>query len=228
MVNLLNFLQKNRANEPSVEAGPRSGRRAVLRALLERREGLTADELAAKLSITRSAVHQQIVGLERDRLVDRRTQAKGRGRPGHVFIITDEGVHEFPKHYDWFAGLLLEALTAWLDPPALRAELDALGRKFGEQIKSQSSADTKENAIEALAEAMSELGYVARARRTADGAREIQAFNCVYHHLAAEHPEVCEFDLALLEAVTGERPEHAECMVRGGNACRFLFKNTAS
>jgi predicted ArsR family transcriptional regulator len=74
-----------------------------------------------------------------------------------------------------------------------------------------------------LASAMSDLGYAARAAHTEDGSEEIQAFNCVYHYLAAQHPEVCAFDLALIEAATGKRPEHAECMVRGGGSCRFKF-----
>ena len=52
----------------------------------------------------------------------------------------------------------------------------------------------------------------------------IDARNCVYHHLAAEHPEVCELDLALLSSLLGGKIEHVECMVRGGASCRFRLK----
>ncbi len=108
----------------------------------------------------------------------------------------------------------------------LRSELDALGKKIGAQLSAQQNQSADENAVEALAGAMSELGYVAYARRDTNGAPEIQAFNCVYHHLAAQHPEVCDFDLALIEAATGQRPEHVECMVRGGGSCRFRFNKS--
>lgn len=197
---------------------------AILRGLLENREGLTVDDLATRLNISRSAVHQHIVGLERGGFIKRRALARTRGRPGQVFAITDDGVHQFPKRYDWFSTLLLEVLSDRLDKDDLKTELGALGKKIGNQLKGQITNREKSERINALANAMADLGYAARLRDGDDGKPEIQAFNCVYHHLAAEHPEVCEFDLSLIETVTGQRPEHAECMVRGGGSCRFQFK----
>jgi predicted ArsR family transcriptional regulator len=70
---------------------------------------------------------------------------------------------------------------------------------------------------------MTELGYEAEAS-TDQKQPTIEACNCLYHHVAASHPEVCEFDLALLRGVTGADVEHDECMVRGGSVCRFRFK----
>ncbi len=197
------------------------GRRAILRTLLENRDGLTADDLAEKLSITRSAVHQHIVSLERDGLVARNALARKKGRPSHVFSISEDGIHEFPKRYDWFSALLLGVLSERLSDDDLRGELDALGKKIGGELRLQLAGPYSDVSAADLASAMSDLGYAARAAHTEDGVEEIQAFNCVYHHLAAEHPEVCEFDLALIEAATGQRPEHTECVVRGGGSCRF-------
>lgn len=39
--------------------------------------------------------------------------------------------------------------------------------------------------------------------------------------LAQQHPQVCRFDLAYMEAATGRRIHHMECLVRGGHVCRF-------
>ena len=50
---------------------------------------------------------------------------------------------------------------------------------------------------------------------------QVEAFNCVFHGLAKQHPQVCKFDLAYMEAATGRRVHHMECIVRGGNVCRF-------
>ena len=219
---MLNFLHKLR-RKPASEPPAGGGRRAVLRSLLENRDGLTADELAGALSVTRSAVHQHIVSLERDGLVARKAVAKAKGRPSHVFSITEDGIHEFPKRYDWFSALLLSVLSERLNEGDLRAELDALGKKIGGQLKAQLAGSNGDISTADLAGAMSDLGYAARAQEK-DGVEEIQAFNCVYHHLAAEHPEVCDFDLALMEAATGRRPEHAECILRGGGSCRFKFQ----
>src|SRR5690606_14798591 len=69
-----------------------------------------------------------------------------------------------------------------------------------------------------LAAAMTEAGYEAQAN-PAEG--EVTAYNCVFHRLASRFPEVCEYDLAFIRAVTGRSVDHTECMVRGGEACRF-------
>ena len=43
----------------------------------------------------------------------------------------------------------------------------------------------------------------------------------MFHALARQHPQVCKFDLAYLEGVSGRRIHHMECIVRGGHVCRF-------
>jgi|SRR5450432_36367 hypothetical protein len=103
----------------------------------------------------------------------------------------------------------------------------ALGTRIGEQMRSQtsSSASTHER-ISNLADAMRTLGYESNKVEPA-AKRElpsIAAHNCVFHHLAAKHPEVCHFDLALMAAATGAEVQHAEGMVRGGHVCRFRFR----
>lgn len=51
----------------------------------------------------------------------------------------------------------------------------------------------------------------------------IEADNCVFHELAAKHPEICDLDLALMGTFTDSDVDHQECMARGGNVCRFRF-----
>ena len=72
----------------------------------------------------------------------------------------------------------------------------------------------------ALAEQLDALGYEAQAVKR-DGEMQVEAYNCVFHALAKAHPDVCRFDLAFMEAATGRSVHHLECLVRGGNACRF-------
>ncbi|MBN50581.1 MAG: hypothetical protein CMN85_13695 [Spongiibacteraceae bacterium] len=65
---------------------------------------------------------------------------------------------------------------------------------------------------------MDSLGYEAE---TGSNSNEIVAYNCIYHHLAEKHPEVCEFDIAFLESASKKSVTHTECIVRGGHCCRF-------
>ena len=57
---------------------------------------------------------------------------------------------------------------------------------------------------------------------------QVEAFNCVFHGLARQHPQVCKFDLAYMEAATGRRIHHMECIVRGGHVCRFKIGSEAA
>ena len=70
------------------------------------------------------------------------------------------------------------------------------------------------------AERLDALGYEALPARHGDD-WQVEAFNCVFHALARQHPQVCKFDLAYMEAATGRRIHHMECIVRGGHVCRF-------
>jgi predicted ArsR family transcriptional regulator len=58
--------------------------------LLRGNEGLTADDIASKLALTRSAVRAQLTGMERDGVVRRAGQRAGTTRPSHVFELTPE------------------------------------------------------------------------------------------------------------------------------------------
>ena len=49
----------------------------------------------------------------------------------------------------------------------------------------------------------------------------ISARNCIYHHLAKEFEEVCQLDRSLLEVLLDSEIDHEECIIRGGEVCKF-------
>ena len=200
-----------------------STQQSLLRALLRNKAGLSVEALSQSLDISRNAVRQHLAGLERDGLVSRgKTQSSG-GRPEHLYVLTDAGNERFPRQYSWFSEMLLQLLQAEAGPAKLDEKLAELGRSIGLSMASRlSEAVGSEGRIAAIAAIMQEIGYDAVAK-TAGGEQVIEAHNCVFHKLAAKCPEVCSFDIALLSTCSGGRVEHRTCMVRGGDACRFLF-----
>lgn len=203
--------------------GPR--RQALLSALLEAKDGgLNADELAERLEISRSAVHQHLATLEKDGYIEKLVRPSTGGRPGHAWQLTDKGTHLFPKQYALFAELMIRALNKSLGSDRFVRVLEELGADVAEDYAPRLRGKPPAEQIRAVANIMRELGYQARA--VPDGTRAlplIEAHNCVFHHLASEHPEVCRLDLALLGTLSGASVEHTECMLRGGAACRFRF-----
>ncbi len=90
----------------------------------------------------------------------------------------------------------------------------------GQLLEQHPGLKSREDRIRALAGLMRELGYGCDAGRSP----VIEANNCVFHKLAMNNPEVCEFDRSLLAAFTGAKVDHQECMATGGSVCRFRFK----
>jgi predicted ArsR family transcriptional regulator len=196
----------------------------LLQLLLRNKGGLTVDELAQRLRITRNAVRQHLAALSTDGLVMPAATRPSGGRPQQLYALTDKGKEAFPRHYSWFARLAVEALAREHGTAGLRKRLAEMGTAIGEQLRAQHPGpETRLQKVGKLAEIMDELGYDARTAAASDKAPVIEADNCVFHELAMKNPEICHFDLAMMSTVTGSKVDHQECMARGGNVCRFKF-----
>lgn len=196
----------------------------LLNLLLKNKRGMSADELAEQLSITKNAVRQHLASLENDGLVARgTTRPSGGGRPQQLYLLTAKGNELFPRHYSWFAQLLVESIEQESGTAGLSQKLTALGSKVGAQLRLQHpELKTQREIIQKLAEIMVDIGYNASPPNQEDEQR-IEANNCVFHNLAMKNPDICQFDLALLSAFSGSAVEHQECMAKNGNVCRFKF-----
>ena len=195
----------------------------LLELLLKNKSGLTVDELSKGLKITRNAVRQHLAALEGDRLIELGSTRPSGGRPQQLYALTEKGKEVFPRHYSWFAQLVIEAIKREHGAEGLRERLGEIGAGVAAQLRNQSPGlETREQKVEKLAVVMEQLGY--NARTTAAGkAPVIEADNCVFHELAIKNPEICHFDLAMMGAFTDSKVDHQECMARGGNVCRFKF-----
>jgi len=198
---------------------------ALLRLLLVERDGLTVDELANRLDITRTAVNQHLNSLAQDDYVAKGRARESRGRPSHTYLITSRGMDLFTKRYSWFSSLMLEKIRREGGSQSLSTILRELATSVADEHQELMKGKPLEKRIEAIGRLMLKLGYEARVITSGDGQPlGVEAHNCVYHNLASEYPEVCDFDLQLLEDLSGAQVHHEECMVRGGSSCRFCFK----
>lgn len=198
-------------------------RQSLLNLLLERKEGLTIDQMASALGITRTAVREHVGALERERLIAAGALAGSTGgRPGRLYALTSRGMSLFPKQYDLIARLLLEQLSQRLGAAEAERELRALGASLAAKLKEKVRGRTLAARTREVAALMRELGYEASVHR--DSEPTIEALNCVYHELAQSDRTVCALDLALIENLADAQVEHRACMARGDNACVFCLK----
>jgi len=194
----------------------------LLKALLLSPNGLSMDQLAQELAISRTAVNQHLVNLEKLHYVESRLQASTGGRPGRVYVLTQHGQELFPRHYSLFARLLLRLVQQKLGEPTLKECLAELGEQLSTEYKQRVlRQESSAGRVAEVKRIMYELGYETDLQDTT--ADEIVASNCVFHELAMDCHEVCELDISLISGLLDARVEHKECMVRGGSCCRFAI-----
>ncbi|WP_044872916.1 HTH domain-containing protein [Pseudomonas sp. LFM046] len=187
----------------------------LLGALLYQPGGMSIDELANHLAVTRTAIRQHLAALERDGLILRgETRPTGR-RPEQLYVLSSGGRELFPRQYHLLADLLIGEVAGLIGHDALVRLMRGLGRRLAAEMERQVVDEAR------IAQHMHEAGYEAEVFFRSTGEPEIVAHNCIFHHLAVTHPEVCELDLALIGALGGGEVEHVECMVRHGHVCRF-------
>ncbi|MGH8194307.1 MAG: helix-turn-helix transcriptional regulator [Woeseiaceae bacterium] len=199
-------------------------RKQLMRHLLRNKAGASIDELARALGVTRTAVRQHLAALARDTLVAPGAERATGGRPERLFVLTKEGREAFPRHYSWFARLLIEAIAKEHGAAGLRVRLGRIASAVVAELRQRSPRkESRRQKVKDASILMDELGYDARTGTDIAGAPTIEADNCVFHELAMKNPEVCQFDLSLLSGLTGSKVDLDECMARGGHVCRFRF-----
>jgi predicted ArsR family transcriptional regulator len=191
----------------------------LLRQLLQAREGIGVEDLCERLHVSHNAVRQHITALTVRGLVERAESRATGGRPQARYGLTAEGRELFPRNYGAIAAALISQLHARMGEAEVGAMLQELGATVA-ATQSSLQADSGEALARALAQRLDALGYEAVPARHGED-WQVEAFNCVFHGLARQHPQVCKFDLAYMEATTGRRIHHMECIIRGGQVCRF-------
>ena len=206
----------------------RDRQKQLLQHLLRSNAGLSVDELSRNLAVTRTAVRQHLAVVMRDGFVGPGATRPSGGRPQQLYVLTDVGKEAFPRHYSWFAQLLIDAMAREHGAAGLRARLARIASAVAAQLRNRvSETKSRRQKVQHLAALMDELGYDAHLATDVGGAPTIEADNCIFHELAMKNPQICHFDLALLSASTGRRVELHECMAQGGHMCRFRFARNA-
>ncbi len=204
----------------------KSRQQQILKLLLENKAGLSIDEVAAVLAISRNAVQQHFAVLERDGYIQAGVLNKTAGRPVRSFVLTEAGINSFPKQYAWFAELILTDLKNEMGSEAFQRYLHKLGSNLSQSLLPQFEGKQTGERIDALLQIMDGLGFNVKAMTAPDGdGQVIEACNCIYHDLAQKHEEICELDRTLIATLLAKEIEQVECMAKGGGACRFKIIN---
>jgi predicted ArsR family transcriptional regulator len=183
----------------------------------------TASELAARLGISPAAVRRHLDALAARGRVEERTAAgarRGRGRPARRFHLTDAGRSGFAHAYDDLALTALRYVAASGGPDAVRAvaeaQLAGLERRASDAVARAAGAPV--DRAQALAEALTAEGYAASASAIASGGQLCQ-HHCPVAHVAAEFPQLCEVETAVIGRLVGTHVQRLATIAHGDGVC---------
>ena len=222
----------------SLAARPRSsapaddGRtRDRVSALLLQHGPQTASELAGRLGVSPAAVRRHLDALLATGRVEERREGRGsdmahrgRGRPARRFHLTDAGRSAFPHTYDDLALTALRYVAASGGPDAVRAvveqQLAGLEARASSAVREAADARPGEpvDRAQALAAALTAEGYSATASALSGGGQLCQ-HHCPVAHVAAEFPQLCEAETAVIGRLVGTHVQRLATIAHGDGIC---------
>ena len=188
--------------------------------LLKMRANMTVGQLTDALHISQMGVRQHLAILEAEGLVEHYQEKQGRGRPPHVYQLTDQANSLFPTTYANFAVGLMHEVAKFNGP-------GFINKVFRGRMKAQLTAYQLRLAGKTLCERIKELarirdeeGYMARFAENADDYVLIE-HNCPIAVIAEEYPYVCEIELALFRQSLGAKVVREEHLMQGSHRCCY-------
>jgi len=191
--------------------------------LLRGTHGLTADDIASNLGLTRSAVRAQLSGMERDGVVQRTGQRPGTTRPSHVFELTPEVEQLLSSAYIPLLTSLIDTFADGLPTGQVETILRLAGKRLaGELLSGKRPAGKPGARVGMASELMNEhLGALTHVER--NGGYIIRGQGCPLAALTGKHPGVCLAIESLIAEVL-QMPVHECCDRAERPRCCFEIK----
>jgi predicted ArsR family transcriptional regulator len=169
---------------------------------LLRRGPKTVDELAAALTLTRTAVRAQLASLERDELVAQRGSRRGTSKPSRIYGVTAAAELLFSRAYVPILTQLLHVLAQRMTAE----QFDSIMHEVGRGVMEGRSVPrgTLGERVTGASALLNELGGLTDISEE-DGGYLIRSHGCPLAAATANHPEVCNALESLLSEFVGQR-----------------------
>lgn len=195
-----------------------------------RRDGeATVGTLAVHLGVSDVATRRHLGVLEDEQLVTSRDVPDGPGRPARHYRLTERAERLFPQRAGDVADELLRFIEDTQGREGLRAYLAWRLERQCAELEDLVTADSLEERLAQLADALSDAGFDARVERVSERSEPVEAGDrfllrqehCAIYDVAREHPEMCAWEAASFSQVLGRdvRLSRQQTRTDGASAC---------
>lgn len=204
---------------------PPSAPERTKRRLLElvKRDGpLTARAIANRLQVSLPAARRHLVDLQSQNMIECQVERPaGRGRPQHVYHLTERGEAAFPKTYADLCVEILSHLEALFGTEAVERVLERRNQALYEQMHGALDAcHTPQERAETLCKQLSEMGFDPVLETTEEGLYLLQR-NCPNLSVARAYRQLCEAELQLYRKLWEPPLERLTTITCGQAGCRY-------
>ena len=195
--------------------------RSAIIDLLKINGGMSVEQLAHELEVSKVCVRRHLSLLERDGLISYLEQRHERGRPRFIYRLTQKARCLFPQIYDEFAKDILIHLKSQFGDEGLRRVLSARADGLIAQLNEELLGLNFDERVKSLAKVISTKGYLADARKLKDGTYRLRQRNCPTENVAVAYPHVCDEEVRVYSESLGCEVVR-ECRIAdGARMCEF-------
>jgi len=177
--------------------------RSAILDLLKINGGMSVEQLAQSLEVSKVCVRRHLSLLESDGLIAYEQERHERGRPRFIYRLTEKAGCLFPQIYDEFAKEVLVHLQRQFGDDALRKVLSARADELIAQLKEQFVGLSFDKRVRALVKVINSKGYLAESKRMSDGSYRLRQQNCPTESVAIAYPHVCEEEIRVYRETLG-------------------------
>jgi predicted ArsR family transcriptional regulator len=211
----LEKLRKVRSNSPRTQ---------ILFLLRKSERGLSTEELCRALQVTPMAVHRQLKRLLQEGLVKSETLRQTRGRPLHIYKLTEATDPLFPKSYSQLLLELLTELKVKQGAARVRELFESRFKKFVARHKETVSKRTASDTVVACCDVLNENSYMAESNTVSGDKFVIKLHNCPIYQVARQFPEICGCEQASLGELLEAKVTRDRHILQGHNYCSYLVE----
>ena len=204
----------------SLRTGLGASRETIVQQL-RARGGVCADELAAALGVSKQCVRKHLDVLERVGYVEHAAERGDRGRPAHVFRLTEKASELFPRRYDLFVRSVLRQVGEVWGERGLDTVFCGCAGEMVASLAPRLEGLGFDARVRRLVELLVELGYEAEAERLPDGSYVLTELNCPQAELARDYRQLCDQELTVYRELLRTEVFRESRIAGGAASCSY-------
>jgi len=188
---------------------------------LRRNDGASVQDLCQEFGVTPTAIRQRLSRILELGLATREaSRLEGRGRPRHIYHVTQRGLKELGNNYGDLARILWAEVKQIDDSGTRQRVIDGVRAALVSQYSSQVGFGSTAERFKRLAEVMTESGFDVELDER-NGLPLLRERNCPYPELASCDSEICNLEQDVFSEVLGTPIELTSCWRDGESCCEF-------